>query len=136
MSLALASSTQATYSSTVKRFLNFCMEHGVKPLPADKHTSIYFAVALSQSLSTPTIKQQYAHFTAVRGLRIQLITIYNSTWSCGAHDKLTSFHTCNTSSQHNNPLSPELFSPTPNKSKQVAITSPPPSTIPTNKKKA
>ena len=56
MSLALASSTQATYSSAVKRFLNFCIEHGVQPLPADKHTLVYFAVALGQSLSTPTIK--------------------------------------------------------------------------------
>ena len=56
MSLALASSTQATYSSGVKRFLNFCMEHGVQPLPADKHTLVHFAAALSRSLSTPTIK--------------------------------------------------------------------------------
>ncbi len=56
MSLALASSTQATYSSGEKRFLNFCMEHGVQPLPADKLTLVYFAVALSRSLSTPTIK--------------------------------------------------------------------------------
>ena len=56
MSLAPASSTQATYSSGVKRFLNFCMEHGVQPLPADKRTLVYFAAALSQSLSTPTIK--------------------------------------------------------------------------------
>lgn len=56
MSLALASSTQATYSSGVKRFLNFCMEHGVQPLPADKLTLVYFAVALSRSLTTPTIK--------------------------------------------------------------------------------
>jgi hypothetical protein len=43
MSLALASSTQATYSSGVKRFFNFCMEHGVQPLPADKLTLVYFA---------------------------------------------------------------------------------------------
>ena len=56
MSLALASSTQATYSSGVKRFLNFCMEHGVPPFPADKRTLVYFAAALSRSLSTPTIK--------------------------------------------------------------------------------
>ena len=56
MSLALASSTQATYSSGVKRFLNFCMEHGVQPLPADKLTLVYFAVALSRSLTTPTMK--------------------------------------------------------------------------------
>ena len=56
MSLALASSTQATYSSGVKRFLNFCMEQGVQPLPADKLTLVYFAVALSRNLTTPTIK--------------------------------------------------------------------------------
>ena len=43
MSLALASATQATYSSGVKRFLNFCM-------------LVYFAVALSQSLTLPTIR--------------------------------------------------------------------------------
>ena len=56
MSLALASSTQATYSSGVKHFLNFCMEHGVQPLPAGKLTLVYFAPALSRSLTTPTIK--------------------------------------------------------------------------------
>ena len=56
MSRALVSSTQATYSSGVNRFLNFCMEHGVQPLPADKCTLVYFAAALSRSLSTPTIK--------------------------------------------------------------------------------
>ena len=56
MSLALASSTQATYSSGVKRFLNFCMEQGVQSLAADKLTLVYFSVALSRSLTTPTIK--------------------------------------------------------------------------------
>ena len=56
MSLALASSTQATYSSDVKQFLNLCMEHVVQPLPADKLTLVYFAVALSRSLTTPTVK--------------------------------------------------------------------------------
>ena len=56
MSLALASSTQATYSSAVNQFLNFCMQNGVQPLPADKHTLVYFAVALSQTLLIPTIK--------------------------------------------------------------------------------
>ena len=93
LSLALASSTQATYSSAVKQFLNFCMEHGVQPLPADKCTLVYFVVALSLSLSTPTIKVNLSavgSFTAIRGLRIQLITIPNSRWSFGAHDKLTS----------------------------------------------
>ena len=43
MSLALASATQTTYSSGVKRFLNFCM-------------LVYFAVTLSRSLTLPTIK--------------------------------------------------------------------------------
>ena len=38
---------------------------------------------------------------------------------------LTSFHTCNTSSQYNKALSPELFSPTPHNSKHVPITYPP-----------
>lgn len=56
MSLALATSMQGTYSRGVKRFLNFCMEHGVQPLPADKLTLVYFAVALSRSLIIHTIK--------------------------------------------------------------------------------
>ena len=47
---------------------------------------------------------------------------------------LTSFHTCNTSSQHNKALSPELFSHT-STSQNKWPSPPPPSTIPTNKKK-
>ena len=41
-----------------------------------------------------------------------------------SNSSLTSFHTCNTSSQHNKALSPELFSPTP--TSQNKWPSPPP----------
>ena len=42
------------------------MEHGVQALPADKLTLVYFAVALSRSLTTPTIK---VYLSAVGSLR-------------------------------------------------------------------
>ena len=75
MSLALASSTQSTYSSAVKQFLNFCMEHGVKPLPVDRRKLVYFAVALRQSLSTSTIK---VYLSAVGSLqRFKDLTHHN-----------------------------------------------------------
>ena len=75
MSLALASSTQSTYSSAVKQFLNFCMEHGVQPLPVDRRKLVYFAVALRQSLSTSTIK---VYLSAVGSLqRFKDLTHHN-----------------------------------------------------------
>lgn len=54
--LAFAPSTRETYKAGISRFKQFCDHHQRPALPADKDTIVYFAVALSRSLSPATIK--------------------------------------------------------------------------------
>ena len=49
----MAASTRKTYRSGIKKFLKFCDQHHVCPLPALKETVAYFAVSMSREL-TPT----------------------------------------------------------------------------------
>ena len=56
MRLAFAPSTRATYKAGITKFRQFCLHHKMPALPADKETVVYFAVAMSRSLSPATIK--------------------------------------------------------------------------------
>ena len=63
--LAIASSTRTTYKTGVRKFFSFCQQHGVKPLPADKETVVYFAVALSRSMAPSSIQVYLAAIGAL-----------------------------------------------------------------------
>ena len=52
---ASAGSTRATYSSGVRRFIQFCHKHAVLQLPASKLMVAYFATDLSRSLAPSSI---------------------------------------------------------------------------------
>ena len=56
MRFAFAPSTRTTYEAEITKFKQFCLLHHTPALPADKETAVYFAVAVSRSLSPETIK--------------------------------------------------------------------------------
>ena len=52
----MAASTRKTYRSGIKKFLKFCDQYHVCPLPALKKTVAYFAVAMSRELTPATVR--------------------------------------------------------------------------------
>jgi hypothetical protein len=52
----MAVSTRKTYGAGIRKFLKFCGQHQVSPLPAQKETVAYFAVALTRELTPSTIR--------------------------------------------------------------------------------
>ena len=64
----LADSTQWSYGSAQNRFLTFCSEAGLQPVPASERALCYFVAYLANSkLKLRTIK---AYLSAVRYLHI------------------------------------------------------------------
>ena len=53
---AMAASTRKTYRSGIKKFLKFCDQHHVCPLPVLKETVAYFAVSTSRELTPATVR--------------------------------------------------------------------------------
>ena len=53
---ALAPSTLNTYQAGIKRYLNFCSTHHLKPLPGTKQTMALFVTELSMALQPKTIQ--------------------------------------------------------------------------------
>jgi hypothetical protein len=45
-----------TYGAGIRKFLKFCDQHHVSPLPAQKETVAYFAVALTRELTPSTTR--------------------------------------------------------------------------------
>ena len=56
LELAFAPSTRETYKAGISKFKKFCDHHKRLALSADKETVLYFAAALSRSLSPATVK--------------------------------------------------------------------------------
>ena len=52
----MAASTRRTYRAGITKFLKFCDQHHVCPLPALKETVAYFAVAMSRELTPSTAR--------------------------------------------------------------------------------
>ena len=64
----LASSTQRTYSSAQKRYLEFCNKHSLPPLPVHEHQLCQFVSFLGdQSLAYSSLK---GYLSAIRNLQI------------------------------------------------------------------
>ena len=61
---AFAPSTRETYKTRISKFKKFCNHHQILALPADKETILYFAAALSRSLSPATIKVYLSSISA------------------------------------------------------------------------
>ena len=60
----MAVSTQRTYGAGIRKFLKFCDQHHVSPLPAQKETVAYFPVPLTQEL-TPSTARVYLSAVAL-----------------------------------------------------------------------
>ena len=52
----MAASTRKTYRSGIRKFLKFCDQYHVCPLPALKETVAYFAVSMSRELTPATVR--------------------------------------------------------------------------------
>ena len=55
----MATSTRKTYGAGIRKFLKFCDQHHACPLPAQKETVAYFAVAMTRELTPSTIIRVY-----------------------------------------------------------------------------
>ena len=66
---SISASTKSTYRAGVRKFLQFCDRYGVQPLPADKETVVFFAVAMSRCMSPSSIQ---VYLAAVGSLHRQL----------------------------------------------------------------
>ena len=56
LSQAFAGATQSTYTAGVRRYLRFCEQYHLRPVPAHSHTVAFFAAALSRSLAPATVR--------------------------------------------------------------------------------
>ena len=52
----MATSTRKTYGAGIRKFVKFCDQHHACPLPAQKETVAYFAVAMTRELTPSTIR--------------------------------------------------------------------------------
>ena len=64
LELAFAPSTRETYKAGISKFNQFCDHYQRLALPADKETILYFAAALSRSLSPATVKVYLSSISA------------------------------------------------------------------------
>ena len=51
----MATSTRKTYRAGIRKFVKFCDQHHACPLPVQKETVAYFAVAMTRELTPSTI---------------------------------------------------------------------------------
>ena len=67
-SLGLSTSTQKSYSTGQKRFLSFCKDHSLSPLPPSEHTILLFLAQLGlDGLSLATMQ---SYMSAIRNLLV------------------------------------------------------------------